>query len=134
MVLRVLALVAFLGLHSGMGALTGWLHLCQGEMRLRPSCCCGHGQKKAPEPASQQLGQAKEVRCCDAPVVQPVSATALAASDSRWELPPQVVPAAPAVLAPPPEPASLPEAWVRTEGVRRSTAPPLYRQHCSYLI
>jgi hypothetical protein len=77
---------------------------------------------------------AHEVRCCDAPVVQSESATALAASESRWELPPQLMPPAPPVLVPPPEPESLPEAWVRTEGVRRSTAPPLYLQNCSYLI
>lgn len=132
--LRVLTLVMFLGLHSGMGALTGLLHLCQGEMRLRPTCCCGHGKKKTPEPASQHLGQAKEVRCCDAPVVQPASETALALSEARWELPPRALPPTPPVLAPPPEPESLPEAWVRTEAIRRSTAPPLYRQNCSYLI
>jgi hypothetical protein len=133
MMLRALALVMFLGLHSGLGALTGLLHLCQDELRLRATCCCGHG-KKAPVPAPQELGTAKELRCCDAPVVQPESSTALATSESRWELPPQAVPPAPPVLAPPPEPESPPAAWVRTEAIRRSTAPPLYLQNRTFLI
>lgn len=133
MALRVLAMVVFLGLHTGMGALTGLLHLCQGEVTLRASCCCGHG-KKEQAPAPQQMQQAKELRCCDAPVVQPERAAALASSEGRWELPERAVLPPPPVLSPPPEPESLAEAWIRTEGIRRSTAPPLYLQNCSYLI
>ncbi|QRK11488.1 hypothetical protein JQX13_16275 [Archangium violaceum] len=131
--LRVLALVAFLGLHSGMGALTGLLHLCRDEVRLRATCCCGHG-KKAGQPAPQELGQAAELRCCDAPVVRPEQSTALAMFESRWELPAKALLPVRPVLPPPPEPESLPEAWVRTQSHHRSTAPPIYIQHCTYLI
>ncbi|HEX8821070.1 MAG TPA: hypothetical protein VF794_14170 [Archangium sp.] len=134
MALRVLALVMFLGLHSGMGALTGLLHLCGGSVQLRATCCCGHGQKKAPTPVPQELATAKEVRCCDAPVVRPASERALASFESRWELAPPAIPPAPPVLALPPEPESLPAAWVRTEAIRRSTAPPLYLQNRAFLI
>lgn len=132
MALRVLALMALLGLHSGLSAVTGLLHLCQDEVRLRASCCCDHGQKgHAP---GTGLDRASELRCCDAPVVQPASEQALASAESRWELSQRALPPSPPVLAPPPEPESLPDAWVRTAGVRRATAPPLYIQHCSYLI
>jgi hypothetical protein len=133
MALRVLTLLALLGLHSGMGALTGLLHLCQDEMKPRAGCCCGHGAKKGHMPQAG-LGERDEVRCCDAPVVRPTTPAALASSESRWELSPRALPPAPPVLAPPPEPESLPDAWVRTAGIRRANAPPLYIQHCTYLI
>lgn len=133
MVLRVLTLVAFLGVHASVGALTGLLHLCQGEVQLRASCCCGHS-RQLPPPEAVSLSLSGEVRCCDMPVVQPASTVALATEESRWQAPPRVLPPSPPVLAPVPAQESLPPAWAVTRAIRQATAPPLYVQYGVFLI
>ncbi len=129
--LRTLALLLILGLHSTAGAAEGLFHLCQGRLQLDLTCCCDHAKAEQAPPDSHISGEHHE--CCDELKLQRASTqSATAASGHTWvPLPVAVVPRMASII--PPAGETLPPAWVRIRGVHHSTAPPLYLQHCSIL-
>lgn len=131
MALRALVLLAILGLPPVAGAAEGLFHLCHGSMQLNVTCCCEHTRARQAPPDARISGE--QDGCCDELKVQHLpTQTSTAASGSAWTpLPVAMVPQP--VFSVPPAPETLPPAWVRIRGVHRSTAPPLYIQHCSYL-
>lgn len=135
--LRVLAMLAVLGLTPIKGAVEGFLHVCRGktQVRLALKGCCPRGpqqaeaQRRADAAPSDVLAHAGTSKpCCElraAPPASPMPATG--ASERGWELPRL------AALAPEPprlalRPAEVrePLQWGRTPGLSRATAPPLY--------
>ncbi len=132
MALRALTLVVVLGLPPAVGAVEGLFHLCHGRVQFDLTCCCDHSQ------AAQRLPDAcvssEHGTCCGELKAQLApEPPATATSGGVWAPLPVVVAqqVAPTV---PPAPELLPTLWVRTRGVHRATAPPLYLQNCSYLI
>lgn len=132
---RALLLLVILGLSPVAGAAEGLFHLCRGNVRLTLTCCCDHDAKKAGKqpPHSEARLTDEKAPCCDelnAPLTP--SQTPTTTPGHAWSpLPVALVPQS--VSTVPPAPETLPPAWVRIRGVHRSTAPPLYVQHCSYL-
>lgn len=131
MLLRALALLAVLVLPSLAGAAEGLFHLCQGRVQLNSTCCCDHS-RKAPPPPEEGLSGDHDT-CCDELKARHVpTPTSTTPSGHAWTpLPLAMVP--PRVLGIPPAEETLPPVWRLSRGVHRSTAPPLYIQHCSYL-
>jgi hypothetical protein len=129
--LRTLALLLILGLHSTAGAAEGLFHLCHGRLQFDLTCCCDHAKAEQAPPDARVSGE--HHACCDELKLQRApTQSATAVSGHAWmPLPVAVVPRMAFVLPPAAEAAS--PAWVRIRGVHRSTAPPLYIQHCSYL-
>lgn len=135
MLLRVLTLLVVLGLPPIAGAAEGLFHLCQGTVKLDLACACHQAKRAKAPPVAEEAGiRADHQDCCGElavrlPAPEPVTASAAPA----WTLTPLAVLPTTAALVPP-APESLPTSWVRLQGVHRATAPPLYQQHCSYLI
>ncbi|AKQ69070.1 hypothetical protein A176_005982 [Myxococcus hansupus] len=136
MLFRVLTLLVVLALPPIAGAAEGLFHLCQGTVKLDLTCACHQAKRAKAAPASSPEAAivVDHHDCCGElavriPAPEPVTASA----GPSWTLTPMaVIPQA--VVQVPPAPEALPSSWVRTRGVHRSTAPPLYRQNCSYLI
>ena len=132
MTLRALAVLAVLVLPSLAGAAEGLFHLCQGSVQLNFTCCCDH-KREVPQPQPAACISGEQGGCCsELKAQQAPTPTSTAPSGQAWA-PLPVALAHPPVLGVPPAPEMLPPAWVRIRGVHRSTAPPLYIQHCSYL-
>lgn len=133
MALRTLALVVLLGLPSVAGAVEGLFHLCHGRVQLDLTCCCDHSQSP-PRPASRaHLSAEQDICCAELKAQRSVSPTVMVELKPSWAplplaLMPHEAPSAP------PGPEKLPSTWEAARGVHHATAPPLYIQHCSYLI
>jgi hypothetical protein len=132
MMLRAWTLLAVLVLSPVAGALEGLFHLCHGSVQPNPTCCCDHQGTRRPYPATYVSGTLEG--CCDALQVQRAPTPAATTASEQA----QALHLVQAVLAPvpalPPPPETLPPVWRRARGIHRATAPPLYIQHCSYLI
>jgi hypothetical protein len=133
MSLRAFALMLVLGLHSSASAAAGLFHLCRGEAQLKASCCC-------PTVTGAQGGQnvtaeAAPGACCDEPEVRHApAAPASLDADKRWTAVPLLALPVARSHALQPLLDTFAVKWVRARGVSRATAPPLYIQHCSYLV
>ncbi|MCI0570463.1 MAG: hypothetical protein L0Y66_06905 [Myxococcaceae bacterium] len=131
MSLRALTLMMVLGLHATASAATGLFHLCGGEARLQARCCCGKGAEGKQGPGMQALAD----ECCETLAVDhTASPSATPDAEKRWEAPRLLSLAVATSAAPELALDTFPVTWVRARGVSRATAPPLYLQHCSYLI
>jgi hypothetical protein len=127
--LRVLTVLAVLGLYPVMGALEGLVHLCKGRPTLKASCCCPRG-KAAPSSHEGELLH-RQARCCTLRASRPAPApAAMVAAERPWQLEQAVALLPPQVphLRPPLTEVPQPLAWGRTAGLSRATAPPLYLQ------
>ncbi|NOK00772.1 MULTISPECIES: hypothetical protein [Myxococcus] len=135
MLVRVLTLLVVLGLPPIAGAVEGLFHFCQGTVKLDLTCVCPRAQRAKAAADAQEAGiRGNHHDCCGELAVQlPAPEPVTASSRHAWALTPLAV-LPQAVPEVPPAPESLPTSWVRIRGVHHSTAPPLYLQHCSYLI
>lgn len=128
--LRALALVTVLGLHSTAGAVEAAFHLCNGAAQFELTCCCS--AEETADAASESVAE-PQGQCCSeisAQHQQPTPATSVSAE--IWSPPPFELQPSVAALAAPTGPLAV--DWGRTRGVHRATAPPLFVQNCSYLI
>lgn len=133
MALRVLALLMTLGvLQPAWGAVAGVFHTCFGQAQQELECCCTHGES-APgirAPHGSCCGTLKAADASD-PWTRPdlLRDGELSAVTIRL-----------AVAAPPLRSAALAQCgavalpqWTE-RAMLRATAPPLFIQHCSFLI
>ncbi len=129
-------MLVVLGLPPIAGAAEGLFHLCQGTVKLDLTCACHQAMRAKTSPAaSPEPGILVDHHdCCGELAVRlPAPEPVTSGAGHSWTLTPLAVIPQAVVLAPP-APEALPSSWVRTRGVHRATAPPLYIQHCSYLI
>src|SRR5437868_8427104 len=132
MTLRTLALLAVLLLPSFAGAAQGLFHLCHGSPLLWRSCCCKRLTSGQPSHSQPEATATRHGCCRELKVQRPAGPTATTAPKPHRAAP-QLVALPHAPPTGPPAQRIIP-AWVRLGGNHRSTAPPLYIHHCSYLI
>lgn len=132
MTFRVLTVLAVLVLPPLAEAAEGLFHLCHDSVQLNFTCCCDH-EREVQQPQRDACLSGEHANCCgELKVQQAVTPASTAPSGQSWMPLPLMMVLQP-VLRVPPAPEPLLPAWVSIHGVHRSTAPPLYIQHCSYL-
>lgn len=123
--LRALALLTVLGVNSAAGAVEAAFHLCDGAAQFDLTCCCSE--------TTPVLGEGSAGCCSEISADRPQTVPAISASVVPWPPPPLAVVETSALpLVAPREPIATDR--LRARGVHRATAPPLFTQHCAYLI
>ena len=133
MALRALALLLmFAVLQPAWGAVAGLFHLCNGQAQLELTCCCTHEEStpgiRAPHGSCCQTLKAAEA-------AEPWTRPEVLKQGEVSTAPEAVVVAAPAPPSAAPVQCDRAGAHPWTDrALTRATAPPLFLQHCSFLI